>query len=51
MRTYRGYQLVRRYNRQYARWLIVGQDGWTVARANTIQEAERIINQLIRDEG
>jgi len=51
MRMYRGYQLVRRRDRRYARWLIVGQDGWTIAHANTIREAQERIDQLIREEG
>ena len=47
MQTYKGYQLVRRHNKQYARWIIVGSDGWTVARANTIKQAKALIDEGI----
>ena len=49
MRKYKGYTLVRRYDRRYAKWLIVGADGWTEATANRIKEAKQKVDELNKD--
>ena len=48
---YKGFEFIRRYDRTKSRWLIVGADGWTVARANTIAKAKAIVCQLVNDCG
>ena len=47
--NYKGYKLLRRYDRTEARWLIVGADGWTVARANRVAEAKKIIDKMVEE--
>ena len=49
MREYKGYTLVRRYDRTKARYLIVGADGWTVATANRIKKAKLKIEELLKE--